>query len=331
MITGETPDISEYLDHGFYDRVWFREHAGVGPTKLARFIGVSDTVGSLLSYWVLPISGIPESRTTVQRVTTLEAKLDVNKDRFKDYDVKIRDRFKEGRLSPTGDKPEKHEWEETFRNDAEFLEEFTRIYDNPEVYDDDKEFTPDSFDPHIGMELLMDRGGNYPETAKVVKRLRDEEGNPIGREHENPIIDSRMYEIEYSDGYRVPVAANVIVENLFHQVNDEGLKLMVLDEIIGHRTDGSEIIDEDAFITSKNGVKKRRQTTQGHHILLKWKDGTTTWNTLKDVKDSYPVQLATYANDNDLVKLPAFAWWVPYVLKKRGCRHTLTQGPRPPH
>ena len=41
---------------------------------------------------------------------------------------------------PTGDKPEKHEWEETFHDDAEFLEEFTRIYDNPEVSDDDKKF-----------------------------------------------------------------------------------------------------------------------------------------------------------------------------------------------
>ena len=46
------------------------------------------------------------------------------------------------------------------------------------------------------MELLTNRGGNEPETAKVVKRLRDKEGNPIGQKHDNPIIDNRMYEIE---------------------------------------------------------------------------------------------------------------------------------------
>ena len=56
-----------------------------------------------------------------------------------------------------------------------------KIYDNLEVSDDDKEFTPDSFNPHIGMELLMDRGGNEPETAKVVKRLRDKEGNLLDK------------------------------------------------------------------------------------------------------------------------------------------------------
>ena len=40
-LTGETPDISQYLDFGFYDRVWFKEDAGVGDTKLGRFLGVS--------------------------------------------------------------------------------------------------------------------------------------------------------------------------------------------------------------------------------------------------------------------------------------------------
>lgn len=72
-LTGETPDISQYLDFGFYDRVWFKEDAGLGEVKLGRFLGVSHDIGSLMSYWVLPVSGIPISRTTVQRVTNLEA------------------------------------------------------------------------------------------------------------------------------------------------------------------------------------------------------------------------------------------------------------------
>ena len=72
--------MSEYLDFGFYDRVWFREHAGVGPTSLARFLGISHSVGSLMSYWVMPKSGVSESRTTVQRVTKLEKEIDTNKE-----------------------------------------------------------------------------------------------------------------------------------------------------------------------------------------------------------------------------------------------------------
>ena len=34
FVTGETPDISEYLDFGFYERVWYIVNAGVGETCL---------------------------------------------------------------------------------------------------------------------------------------------------------------------------------------------------------------------------------------------------------------------------------------------------------
>ena len=37
-----------------------------------------------------------------------------------------------------------------------------RIYDNPEV-PESNDFTPDAYDPHLGMQLLLDRGGDQPE------------------------------------------------------------------------------------------------------------------------------------------------------------------------
>jgi hypothetical protein len=33
-VTGESVDISEYLDFGFYDWVWFKDNAGVGESKV---------------------------------------------------------------------------------------------------------------------------------------------------------------------------------------------------------------------------------------------------------------------------------------------------------
>ena len=94
-LTGETSDISQYLDFGFYDRVWFKEDAGLGETKLGRSLGVSRHVGSLISYWVIPVSEIPITRTTVQRVTNLESATNQNQKRFKVYDKHIADRFNE--------------------------------------------------------------------------------------------------------------------------------------------------------------------------------------------------------------------------------------------
>ena len=40
---------------------------------MGRWLGVSHKIGPLMSYWVLPISGIPISCVTVQRITNTES------------------------------------------------------------------------------------------------------------------------------------------------------------------------------------------------------------------------------------------------------------------
>ena len=49
-VTGETVDISEYLDFGLYDQVWYHENAGIGERLLGRWLGVYHSVGILLLY-----------------------------------------------------------------------------------------------------------------------------------------------------------------------------------------------------------------------------------------------------------------------------------------
>jgi hypothetical protein len=73
-LTGETPDISEYLDFGFYGWCcWYKENAGLGPAELGRWLGVSHRVGNLMSYWILKHqNGQIVSRTIVQCVPDLE-------------------------------------------------------------------------------------------------------------------------------------------------------------------------------------------------------------------------------------------------------------------
>jgi hypothetical protein len=61
----------------------------------------------------------------------------------------------------------------------------------------------------------------------------------------------------------------------------------------------------------------RRQTTKGWELLVKLKDGSEVWLPLKDVKESFPIRVAEYAVQVRIQDEPAFAWWVPYVLKKR--------------
>ena len=178
-LTGETPDISQYLDFGFYDRVWFKEDAGLGETKLARFLGVSHQVGSLMSYWVLPASGIPMSRTTVQRVTNLESHMDQCKKRFSVYDERIAEKFNEkyidaDYLQNNNDKPDVKLWEELADDDGLFYEEFTRIIINADIPESDDTFDTESFDDnYLNMEIDLDIQGEGPEFSRVAKRLKD--------------------------------------------------------------------------------------------------------------------------------------------------------------
>ena len=50
------------------------------------------------------------------------------------------------------------------------------------------------------MELALDRHDDGPEFARVNNRLKDKDGRPIGIAAENPILDIRMYGVEYYAG-----------------------------------------------------------------------------------------------------------------------------------
>ena len=72
QLTGETPDISEWLDFSFYDLVWYHVASNDTSTdsrQLGRWLGVSHRVGSALCYWVLTKSGKVVSSPTAQHVT----------------------------------------------------------------------------------------------------------------------------------------------------------------------------------------------------------------------------------------------------------------------
>ncbi len=52
-------------------------------------------------------------------------------------------------------------------------------------------------------------------------------------------------------------------------------------------------------------------------MVQQWKDGSTSWEKLSDVKESHPLQVAEYAISMGVNHEPSFNWWVPHTLKKR--------------
>ena len=58
-------------------------------------------------------------------------------------------------------------------------------------------------------------------------------------------------------------------------------------------------------------------TTKGWKLLCSWKDGSSSWVPLKDLKESNPIEVAEYAVANKISEEPAFIWWVRSFLRKR--------------
>ena len=108
--------------------------------------------------WRLGIakSGILISRTAVQNVTRLEIQTDANKKRLEHYDTAINERFHEvythkSFSAPRSDKPTMDMWEDLANGNKEFQNEFSRVFDNTDVKEDDDQFTPDSYDNYINI------------------------------------------------------------------------------------------------------------------------------------------------------------------------------------
>ena len=310
-VTGDSVDISEWIDFSFYDLVWFWDTPGQDNNpQLGRFLGVAHRIGSALCYWVLKENGHVLARTTVQHVTDDDLRTDSIRQRITEYDERINERLNDQNFideTPDGD---------MLKNDI-FLEDEDPVRqedEGPGVELDGHD--ADSLDQYIGAELLLPKGDKFVR-GRVTKRLRGPDGEPIGKYNANPMLNSRKYQVEFQDGSMGEYTANIIAENMFAQVDDEGHQFFFLKEIIDHRKDARAITKDNGFTISKNGNRVPKITTVGWELLVEWKDGSSDWVKLKDIKQSNPIEVAEYALGNDLAEEPAFKWWVSDVMKRR--------------
>ena len=306
---GETPDISEYVDFEFYDWVTYWDVPGEEDNpKLGRWLGVSNRVGSRMCYWVLPITGEPISRSAVQNVPREERQQQEMKDRMNAYTEAIDRIMNDPAHQLNNDEPF---YIDDIDDEEEEMEPVVKWEEDADIYP-----TPDTYDEYIGMRVFLPQDDGKI-AGTVTKRLRGDDGRPIGRRNDNPILDTRKYEVQLSDGTTEEFYANSIAENMFAQVDSEGHEYELLEDIVDHKKDGSAIGIEDGYFTTRSGRKRRKRTTRGWKLLVQWKTGTTDWIPLSQLKESNPIETAEYAKSNKLEEEPAFAWWINDVLRKR--------------
>ena len=165
-----------------------------------------------MCYYVLTKSGRVVSRSSVWKATNLELQTENVKGIFDEFDTTIKQIVKDDNFPVDGDKPDPEMWADLADADEDFQEEFFKVYGDENVKEAD-DFTPEIMDnTYLNMELSLPRDGEEPAFAKVRKRMKDDNGNPVGRAHQNPILDTRMFEVEFLDGTTQAMAANVIAE-----------------------------------------------------------------------------------------------------------------------
>jgi hypothetical protein len=185
----------------------------------------------------------------------------------------------------------------------------------PDIDDIKEENDVDTYGQYVGAHARVPIGVEI-RSGKVVRHKRELDGTVRGRANAKSMLDTRTYEIEFPDGRSDEYTANVIAENMYAQCDIECRQYNLMEGIIDHKTDGNAIEPADIYI--KHGSNKQaRKTTKGCNLCVEWKDGTTSWERLVDLKESNPVEVAEYAAEKSLLEAPAFVWRAPHFLKKR--------------
>jgi len=308
IMKGSTADISHIAEFGWYDWVMFRDNIPTYPDfklTLGRYLGPALDTGSALTAKILKSNGQFVCRSTLRHLTDEELQSPSHLKMRQDFDSSITTYL--GPAATAADFPaEDLTPDPSHFDDGDFLD--------PDIGDAD--VTPEAGDNLVSAEIMIPRGGTMAR-GRVLGRKRDHYGNPIGRANDNPILDTRSYIVEFDDGHQTELTANLIAESLYSQCDPDGNQYVLLSDIIDHRRLDTAIKLADQKVVRADGRTYLRRSTIGWQLCCQWKDGSSSWENLADLKESHPIETAEYAKILGIDHEAAFNWWVPHVLKKR--------------
>jgi hypothetical protein len=285
----------------------FRDNLPTFPDNkliLGRYLGPATDVGSALTAKILKLNGQTVCRLTLQHLTDEETHCPIHLETRRVFDETVA-----SHLGPNA-------------TDQDFpAEDLTLDFDH---YDDnhdldpdhgDLEVTPEMGDNYLNAEIYVPRGGTLSK-GRVTAWKWDKDGNPIGLANANPILDTREYMFTFDNGDETVMSANLIAEAMYAQCVHDGNQYVLLDSIINHKRLDSAIRPLDQTVVRPDGRTYLRRSTVGWQLCCQWRDGSTSWESLADLKESHPIETTEYAVTKGLDHKPAFNWWVPLVLRK---------------
>ncbi|KAL7480606.1 hypothetical protein ACHAW6_006283 [Cyclotella cf. meneghiniana] len=149
-----------------------------------------------------------------------------------------------------------------------------------------------------------------PALDRVHCRKCDSNGMLVGTTHIQPAMDTHVYEVHFLYGRTKELVANTMTE-AFAQCDQDGNQYIMLDAVMDFQKDPNVAISQNDQVKIVNGKKVVSCSTRGCELCCEWKDGSTSWQKLSNLKIAEFTLAVGNANE------PAFNWWVTWVFKKR--------------
>jgi hypothetical protein len=247
------------------------------------FLGMYESCMDPLSFLILQKLGKVPIRKSVNGLTDDELKdthvMDGLKELNDSIQRKLGDKKKNKEIDPDVHAALKAEPEiaedDPFNNEAD--KNNPNLNPTVETIVDPVNYTPDSYNEYIAASILLPQGDEQ-KMAKVLRRRHDNKsGLPVGTQNANPILDTQQYEVEFPDGTTDTFTANLIAENLYSQIDNEGRTHQVMREITDPRKNKQALSRDDGFtVSARSETKSPKITLRGWELLVEWKDGSST-------------------------------------------------------
>ena len=319
IVMQHTPDISEFVVFKWYQWAYYWDQIDK-EKKICRWLGVASDVGQAMCYWVLRPNGEYIARSTVIPIPDEDLNSLTVQQQMEKYTKSLHEEI--------GDHNKAIIKGEILSEDNIYYDAFFDTTEDDKItwpwekeleelpLQDEDDTTLEALDQYIGANLVLPGRDGLEVLTQVKGRKRDHNGKAIGTSHSNPILDTRVYQVEFPDGHLEEYSTNKIAEALYSQIDEEGYNVGLIKEICDHQRTEAAIPASEGFV-GEGKTRKPVITTKGWKLKILWTDGSHDWLPLSQVKESNPIETAEYAVSQDIHKEPAFNWWVSHVIRKR--------------
>jgi hypothetical protein len=241
------------VEFQWYEPVHYYEDLPFPNTKLllARWLGVTHHVRQALCYWLINDKGKIIACMTIQKIPSDEMQMTFTQEAIKEFDDQLNNHLNHKLIDNLDSEPK---ITDNVMNDV--IVPFDK---DPAMPEEDDMPDEDTYDEYISARVLLPPGVSYKK-GTVTSRKCDNDGILLGKPKTNPILDTRVFEVQFLDGTINEYATNVIAENILAMVDDDGHKPYYLTiSLITHVTQmllyhslilGHSVIMEIAFLNA---------------------------------------------------------------------------------